>query len=90
MTQGQVAVNNVTMVFPNDMKVDSQRNLWVLTDRMPLFMFKGLNRSDVNFRVLSAPVDRVVADTVCASSSEVVVTPLGIMLMMSVIHRQFV
>lgn len=79
-TQGQVAVNNVTMVFPNDIKVDTRRNLWLLTDRMPLFMYKSLNHSDVNFRILSAPVDRAVAGTVCARSSGGLPTPLGFIL----------
>lgn len=80
MTQGQVAVNNITMVFPNDIKVDTHRNLWLLTDRMPLFMYRSLNRSDVNFRVLSAPVDRAVAGTVCARSSGDLPSPLGFIL----------
>jgi hypothetical protein len=80
MTQGQVAVNNITMVFPNDIKVDTRRNLWLLTDRMPLFMYKSLNHSDVNFRILSAPVDRAVAGTVCARSSGVLHNPLGFIL----------
>ncbi|PSN36007.1 Protein yellow [Blattella germanica] len=68
-TQGQVAVDDITMVFPNDLKVDSDRNLWVLTDRMPLFLYGNLNFSDVNFRVLSAPVDEAIAHTICSSTS---------------------
>jgi hypothetical protein len=93
MTQGQVAVNDVTMVFPNDIKVDSKRKVWLLTDRMPLFMYTSLNHSDVNFRVLSAPVDRAVADTVCSRSSGLFLSPLGFMFMPVISYlfrRQFV
>ncbi|KAJ9584749.1 hypothetical protein L9F63_020899 [Diploptera punctata] len=68
-TQGEVDANDVTMVFPNDVKVDRNRKLWVLTDRMPIFMYGKLNYSDVNFRILSAPVDRAIAQTVCADGS---------------------
>ena len=68
-TQGEVYANDVTMVFPNDVKVDRNRTLWVLTDRMPIFMYGKLNYSDINFRVLSAPVSRAIAHTVCARQS---------------------
>ncbi|XP_069683807.1 dopaminechrome tautomerase-like [Periplaneta americana] len=93
-TQGEVAVDNVTMVFPNDIKVDAQRNLWVLTDRMPLFTHNVMNYSDFNFRVLTAPVDKAVAHTVCAretSNAGCSYTPLGfaLVLLISCICQKF-
>uniref|UniRef100_A0A146LMT8 Protein yellow n=1 Tax=Lygus hesperus TaxID=30085 RepID=A0A146LMT8_LYGHE len=64
-TNDLVSSDNQTMIFPNDLKVDQQSNLWVITDRMPLFMFKQLDENDINFRVLSAPVNETIKGTVC-------------------------
>ncbi|XP_049839989.1 protein yellow-like [Schistocerca gregaria] len=68
-TQGMVGQDNVTMVFPNDMKVDANGTLWVLTDRMPLFLYSELDPVEVNFRVLSAPVEAAVAGTACSAAA---------------------
>ncbi|XP_068084062.1 protein yellow [Anabrus simplex] len=67
-TIGLVDKNNVTLIFPNDVKVDRKRNLWVLTDRLPMFMFGKLDPNDVNFRILTAPVDDATKDTICSSN----------------------
>jgi hypothetical protein len=73
MSQGRVYMSNVTMVFPNDIKVDSNDNLWVLSDRLPQFMYGSLNRSDVNFRVLTASVADAIRGTAC--DSKLVIPP---------------
>ncbi|KAL1138491.1 hypothetical protein AAG570_008554 [Ranatra chinensis] len=65
LTNAIVAADNETMVFPNDLKVDRNSNLWVLTDRLPTFMYKRLDTKDVNFRVLMAPVQEAIKGTVC-------------------------
>lgn len=72
-SQGRVFMSNVSMVFPNDIKVDASGNLWVLSDRLPLFLYKNLDHDDVNFRVLTAPVRDAIKGTAC--DSKLVVTP---------------
>lgn len=66
-SQGRIYMSNVTMVFPNDIKVDSKGNLWVLSDRLPQFMYKELDPEDVNFRILTAPVQDAIKGTACDS-----------------------
>lgn len=66
-------MNNTTMVFPNDIKVDAKGNLWVLSDRLPKFMYESLDPEDVNFRVLTASVKDAIMGTAC--DSKLVVNP---------------
>ncbi|CAH1393209.1 unnamed protein product [Nezara viridula] len=64
-TNTLVVSDDETMVFPNDLKVDRDSNLWVLTDRLPEFIYRNLNKDQINFRVLKAPVSEVIKGTVC-------------------------
>ncbi|RZC33626.1 yellow-b [Asbolus verrucosus] len=72
-SQGRIYMSNVTMVFPNDIKVDSNDNLWVLSDRLPKFMYDVLDRNDINFRILTAPVADAIRGTAC--DSKLVISP---------------
>lgn len=60
-------MSNVTMVFPNDIKVDANGNLWVLSDKLPVYMYSQLDPNDVNFRILTAPVREAIRGTACDS-----------------------
>lgn len=71
-SQGRVYMSNVTMVFPNDIKVDANGNLWILSDRLPQFMYSNLNPDEVNYRLLTAPVQDAIRGTAC--DSKLVVT----------------
>lgn len=64
-SNGIVESNNVTMVFPNDLILDKSDNLWVLTDRLPVFLYRSLDTNDTNFRIMMSPVKEAVAGTVC-------------------------
>lgn len=64
-----IAQNEELIAFPSDVKVDSDRNLWVLTDKLPIFLFSSLNSTDTNFRILSAKLDDLIANTSCVVSS---------------------
>lgn len=68
-TNGMVASDNTTMSFPNDLKVDKNSTLWVLTDRLPNFIYTHLDFEDCNFRIFSAPVDEAIKGTVCDKNS---------------------
>ncbi|CAB3257905.1 unnamed protein product [Arctia plantaginis] len=54
------------MEFPNDVKVDNEGNVWMLSDRQSRFLYEGMDYEDINFRVLSAPSNLLVQDTACA------------------------
>ncbi|XP_076274875.1 L-dopachrome tautomerase yellow-b [Rhynchophorus ferrugineus] len=66
-SQGRIYMNNVTMVFPNDVKVDKEGNLWVLSDRLPTFIYSLLDRDDYNYRIMTAKVSDAIKGTACAS-----------------------
>lgn len=68
---GVVDRDDVGLVFPADVKIDENRNVWVLSDRMPIFLESNLDYSDVNFRIYSAPLQRLIGGTVCDISSQI-------------------
>ncbi|XP_015597382.1 protein yellow [Cephus cinctus] len=70
--QGRVYMNNVTMVFPNDLKIDQNGNIWVLSDRLPVFMYSELNPEEYNFRILTGSAREAVQGTVCSMKPAVV------------------
>lgn len=66
-TQGLVDSDSDALVFPNDLKIDTERNLWVLSDRMPVFLFKSLNPKEFNYRILIGKVIDAIQGTPCAN-----------------------
>lgn len=59
--------NSSALNFPNDLKVDQEftQGLWVLSNRLPDYLYKGLNYDEVNFRILRADVKDAVKGTIC-------------------------
>ncbi|KAJ8717459.1 hypothetical protein PYW08_005858 [Mythimna loreyi] len=53
------------MEFPNDVKVDQEGNLWILSDRQSRFLYESMDFKQVNFRVLTAPTSILVIGTPC-------------------------
>ncbi|EDW63659.1 protein yellow [Drosophila virilis] len=64
-TQGLIDSDSHTLVFPNDLKVDSTGSLWVLSDRMPTFMYKELDQTAVNYRILTGKNRDLIKGTPC-------------------------
>lgn len=64
-TQGIVDSDSDSLVFPNDLKVDASGNLWVLSDRMPLFIYKSLAAGEYNYRILKGKVSDLILGTPC-------------------------
>lgn len=62
---GIVDRDDVGLVFPADVKIDENHDVWVLSDRMPVFLIAELDYSDVNFRIYTAPLSALIAGTVC-------------------------
>lgn len=67
---GVVDRDDVGLVFPADVIIDSDQDVWVLSDRMPVFLIAELDYSDVNFRIYSAPLSTLIDGTVCDLSKK--------------------
>ncbi|CAK1579916.1 unnamed protein product [Parnassius mnemosyne] len=63
--QGRIFMNDETMVYPTDIKVDYNDSLWILSNRMPIWMYGKLDPNEVNFRVFYAPVLDAISHTAC-------------------------
>lgn len=64
-SQGRVYMSPIEMVFPNDVKVDDQDRLWVLSDKLHKFMYSTLDKNEINFRILTAHVKDAIENTAC-------------------------
>lgn len=66
-TLGVVARNTETLVFPNDIKVDMNKDqsVWVISNRLPMFQAGPLNADDYNFRIMFADTSEAVRGTIC-------------------------
>ncbi|XP_055529991.1 protein yellow-like isoform X2 [Wyeomyia smithii] len=64
---GIVEKNLDKLTFPNDLKLDREpkQSIWVISNKLPVFLYSRLNYSETNFRVLQAEVQSAVLDTVC-------------------------
>ncbi|XP_041978085.1 uncharacterized protein LOC121732309 [Aricia agestis] len=64
---GVVAKNVETLVFPNDIKVDQEtkQNVWVISNKLPIFQDGSLDPEDYNYRILYADTTQAVRGTVC-------------------------
>ncbi|XP_072948953.1 protein yellow [Epargyreus clarus] len=63
--QGRIYMDDTKMIYPTDIKVDYKENLWILSNRLPIWMYSKLNPNEVNFRVFYAPVLRAISHTAC-------------------------
>ncbi len=59
--------DDVKMVFPADDKIDETNTVWVISDRMPVFLIAQLDYKDINFRIFSAPLETLLEGTVCSN-----------------------
>ncbi|XP_016938824.2 protein yellow [Drosophila suzukii] len=62
---GIVDRDDVGLVFPADVKIDENKDVWVLSDRMPVFLLSDLDYADINFRIYTAPLATLIENTVC-------------------------
>lgn len=58
------------LVFPADVKIDENDNVWVLSDRMPVFLLSNLDFKDVNFRIFMAPLHSLLEGTICEQKAD--------------------
>jgi hypothetical protein len=64
---GILARSTKTLVFPNDLRVDEEerQSVWVLSNRLPFYLYRELNKKDINFRIMSAYADEAIRGTIC-------------------------
>ncbi|XP_053670911.1 L-dopachrome tautomerase yellow-f2-like [Anopheles nili] len=63
---GIVHLDNVEMIYPADLRIDSSGDLWVISNRLPIWIYSKLNQTDVNYRIWRQSAARAVAGTICA------------------------
>ncbi|XP_034248212.1 protein yellow-like [Thrips palmi] len=66
-TVGHVAQDHALLNFPNDLKVDREepQNIWMLTNRLHLYLYRSLSRDEYNFRILTGTVEKATDGTIC-------------------------
>lgn len=64
---GVVAKDYEKLVFPNDLKIDKEerQSVWVLSNKLPFYLYEKLDPNSINFRILSAYVDEAKKNTIC-------------------------
>ncbi|XP_033223828.1 protein yellow-like isoform X2 [Belonocnema kinseyi] len=64
---GVIGSSNVSLVFPNDIRTDHEINqsVWILSDKLPMYLYGYLKSDEVNFRIFRASVKDAVRNTVC-------------------------
>ncbi|CAH2037581.1 unnamed protein product, partial [Iphiclides podalirius] len=62
-----VAKSNVSLVFPNDLRIDHEvpQFVWMITNKLPMYQFNLINPNEYNYRVLSLDPVRAIQNTVC-------------------------
>lgn len=53
------------LIFPSDVKLDRDENVWVVSNRLPLVLYSTLNYEEINFRVFSASAKELASGTTC-------------------------
>ncbi|XP_060529364.1 protein yellow-like [Cylas formicarius] len=53
------------LVFINDLKIDADRNLWILSDKLSHFLYRELSPEEVNYRILKIKVDDAIEGSIC-------------------------
>uniref|UniRef100_A0A0A1X3L0 L-dopachrome isomerase n=1 Tax=Zeugodacus cucurbitae TaxID=28588 RepID=A0A0A1X3L0_ZEUCU len=64
---GTVAQDAQRMIYPSDLTIDDEGNIWVMTNSMPIFIYATLDPNVVNFRVWKQNVYEAAKNTVCAA-----------------------
>ncbi|XP_017769532.1 PREDICTED: protein yellow-like [Nicrophorus vespilloides] len=64
-TLALVAQDKERLIFTNDLKIDSEQNLFILSDRMPSFLYTELDPNMVNYRIFRIKVADAIRGTVC-------------------------
>ncbi|GAB0088342.1 hypothetical protein DMENIID0001_027450 [Sergentomyia squamirostris] len=67
---GTVYENAETMVYPNDLEIDPEGDIWAMSNRFPIFIYRGLDPTDYNFHIVRGRRDLVGLNTVCLPAGD--------------------
>uniref|UniRef100_A0AAG5CXC0 Yellow protein n=1 Tax=Anopheles atroparvus TaxID=41427 RepID=A0AAG5CXC0_ANOAO len=62
---GIVHLDNEEMIYPADLKIDTEGDLWVISNRLPIWIYSRLNTTEVNYRIWRQSAFRAAAGTIC-------------------------
>nr|XP_033183243.1 protein yellow-like isoform X1 [Bombus vancouverensis nearcticus]XP_033183244.1 protein yellow-like isoform X1 [Bombus vancouverensis nearcticus]XP_033193098.1 protein yellow-like isoform X1 [Bombus vancouverensis nearcticus]XP_033193100.1 protein yellow-like isoform X1 [Bombus vancouverensis nearcticus] len=64
---GVIGTSNLSLVFPNDIKVDHEydQNIWLISNKLAMYLYGSIDSSKINYRVFKANVKQAIKDTVC-------------------------
>lgn len=54
------------------LQIDREGTMYVLSDRLPAFMYQQLDPNDYNFRILTGKVREAVSNTVCSGTTTII------------------
>jgi Major royal jelly protein len=64
----EVKVNNVLKIifnYPTIFQIDNESTLWVLSNRLPRFIYERYDTNEYNFNIFKGNTDAVLAGTSC-------------------------
>ncbi|KAH8417649.1 hypothetical protein KR222_003614, partial [Zaprionus bogoriensis] len=62
---GIVVADPENMIFPSDLEIDEDGDIWVLTNTLPKFIYSKLDTNEYNFRVWKRSVTDAKHNTMC-------------------------
>lgn len=63
--QGVVAQDDETLIFPNDLRIDDDGYLWILSNRMPIYIYSNLKSDEYNYYLIKAKTTEIIKGTPC-------------------------
>ncbi|KFB38229.1 AGAP003096-PA-like protein [Anopheles sinensis] len=63
---GIVHLDNRNFIYPSDMTLDSDGELWVMTNTLPRYAYAKLDTEEYNFRIWRQQPAKAIAGTICA------------------------
>uniref|UniRef100_A0AAG5CYD5 Yellow protein n=1 Tax=Anopheles atroparvus TaxID=41427 RepID=A0AAG5CYD5_ANOAO len=63
---GIVHLDNQNFIYPSDLTLDSDGELWVMTNTLPRYIYAKLDTEDYNFRIWRQQPVKAIRGTICA------------------------
>ncbi|KAJ8982126.1 hypothetical protein NQ317_002852 [Molorchus minor] len=65
-----VAQDHEKLVFVGDLKIDLERNIWIISNKLSISRYNDMNPDEINYRIYKIPVDDAIKGTVCETRNE--------------------
>lgn len=72
-SQGIIEINNKTLSFPNDLKVDNEfeQNIWILSNKLHKYLYTSLDPKEYNYYILISKTKDAIKNTVCQPGAKI-------------------